>query len=136
MNDVEILTIEESIGVVEVLDGNGELVGILEPTVDVLQIVSSDLVGPPGPQGDPGPVGPSGPQGEKGDTGPFAPQFEQSFASPLLVWVIQHNMDVLPVVTTWDSYGFEISGDVTMPDRNTVVVTFEVPIAGTARLKA
>lgn len=132
----DIYTIEEPIGVVEVFDGNGDLVTILEPAVDVLQIVSSDLAGPQGPQGLPGVQGDPGEKGEKGDIGPFAPTFEQVFASPSAVWTIFHNMDVYPVVSLYDSYGYEISGDVVMPDRNTVVVTFEVPFSGTARLKA
>jgi hypothetical protein len=50
--------------------------------------------------------------------------------------VIVHNLDAYPVVTLYDLYGFAISGDVSMPDRNTVVVDFAVPFAGTARLKA
>jgi hypothetical protein len=135
----EVITITETVGVVEVRDADGMLVTILEPTADVIQIVSDDLVGPRGEKGDPGPVGdpgPAGPVGPVGPQGPFAPQFEQSFASAQTVWYIVHNMDVYPVVTLYDSYGYEIGGDVAMPDRNTVVVTFEVPIAGTARLKA
>lgn len=132
----DVITIEESLGLVEVFDGTGNLVTIFQPTVDVVQIVTTDLTGPQGPPGIAGPPGVPGEQGPKGDTGPFAPQFEQTFAAPLTTWFITHNMDVFPVVKTFDSHGFEISGDVTMPDRNTVVVAFEVPMSGTARLKA
>lgn len=132
----EVITYTQTVGVVEVRDGVGNLLTILQPSADVVEIVSPDLVGPRGPLGPTGPTGPTGLQGVTGPQGPFAPQFEQTFVAPLYEWRIFHNMDVFPVVNTYDLYGFEISGDVTMPDRNTVVVTFEVPIAGTARLKA
>jgi hypothetical protein len=71
----------------------------------------------------------------QGPQGPFAPIFEQHFASPEMVWVINHNMDLYPVVTLYDENHEEITGDVMTPDRNTVIVTFVVPFAGTARLK-
>jgi hypothetical protein len=134
----DVITYSQTVGVVEVYDGVGDLITVLEPTADVVEIVSDDLVGPrgaPGPQGDSGPQGVAGPQGVQGPQGPFAPQFEQTFAVPDSAWVIVHNMDVFPVVTLVDSYGNEISGDVVMPDRNTVVVSFAVPMSGTARLK-
>jgi len=126
----EVITYTQTVGVVEVRDGDGALVKVLEPTADVVQVVSPDLIGPRGPEGPVGPEGPEGPQG------PPAPIFEQVFSSASSVWTIVHNLDAFPVVSLFDLYGFAISGDVTMPDRNTVVVTFEVPFAGTARLKA
>lgn len=129
-------TVDEVVGVVEVRDGAGDLLTILEPTADVIEIVTSDLSGPRGPQGDPGPVGPVGQVGPPGPQGPFAPIFEQTFASPSTMWVIVHNLDAYPTVDIYDLYGYEISGDVAMPDRNTVVVLFDVAVAGTARLKA
>jgi hypothetical protein len=134
----DVITYSQTVGIVEVYDGLGDLITILEPTADVVEIVSDDLVGPRGAQGPPGEQGLQGDQGlqgEQGPQGPFAPQFEQSFAAAASVWVVVHNMDVFPVVTLYDDYGFEISGDVVMPDRNTVVVTFAVPMSGTARLK-
>lgn len=131
--NVEVSTISESLGLVEVRNGDGSLLTVLEPSADIVEIVSSELMGPQGPAGVQGVAGVQGPVGPQG---PFAPQFEQTFSSAQSVWVIQHNMNVFPVVTTYDLYGFEISGDVSMPDRNTVVVTFAVPFAGTARLKA
>lgn len=126
----EVITYSESLGLVEVRNAAGAVIAVFEPSADVLEVVTTDLVGPSGPPGVQGVQGPSGPQG------PYAPQFMQTFSSAQLVWTIVHNMDAYPVVNTFDLYGFEISGDVTMPDRNTVVVTFAVPIAGTARLKA
>lgn len=105
----------------------------------LVQVVATDMAGPPGPpgpQGDQGDPGPQGDQGPQGEQGPFAPNFEQSFAAASSHWVIVHNLDTYPVVSTYDLTGNEISGDVSTPDRNTVVVDFELPFAGTARLKA
>lgn len=129
----EIVTYTETVGVVEVRDGDGDLLTILEPTADLVEVVSPDLIGPQGPVG---PSGPQGVQGVQGPQGPPAPIFEQTFQSPSTIWYIFHSLNAYPVVSTYDLYGFEISGDVQMPDRNSVVVTFAVPIAGTARLKA
>lgn len=110
-------------GVVEVHDSSTFIV-VDEPGVQTLGVITA------------GPVGPTGPMGPQGPTGPFAPIFEQHFAAPSTIWLIVHNMGVYPVVTTVDLDNEEITGDVSTPDKNTVVVTFEVPIAGTARLKA
>lgn len=129
----EIVTYTETVGVVEVRNADGDLLTILEPTADLVEVVSPDLIGPQGPAG---PIGPQGVQGVQGPQGPPAPIFEQTFSSPQLYWYIYHSLNAYPVVSTYDLYGFEISGDVQMPDRNSVVVTFAVPIAGTARLKA
>lgn len=131
--NAEVTTLSESLGVVEVLADDGSLLFALTPSADVLEIRTDELIGPPGVAG---PIGPQGNQGPQGVQGPPAPQFEQTFSSAQLVWTIVHNLDSFPVVNTYDLYGFAISGDVTMPDRNTVVVTFAVPFAGTARLKA
>ncbi len=132
----EISTVNQVVGVIEVRNADGNIVAILEPTADVLQVVTTDMVGPQGPAGPIGPAGLAGPQGPPGPQGPYAPQFEQRFTDPSLLWVIHHNLDTFPVVTLYDFYENEISGDVTKPDRNTVVVTFEVLFTGTARLKA
>lgn len=132
----EIYTVDESLGVVEIRDAAGELLTVLEPTADVIQIVSPDLVGPQGATGAAGVAGPLGPQGPVGPQGPFAPTFVQHFASASLLWFIQHNLDTYPTVDIYDLDGFAISGDVFMPDRNSVVVTFDVAVAGTAVLKA
>jgi hypothetical protein len=135
MNECQILTIEEPLGVVEVW-ADETLVNVLRPTTDILEVTT---VGPQGPEGDLGPAGPQGPQGDTGPQGPPgapSPQFDQTFTTASTQWVIVHNLDAYPVVNLYDLYGFAISGDVSMPDRNTVVVDFAVPFAGTARLKA
>jgi hypothetical protein len=130
-----IVDLDPEIGLVEVHDSEAAFIDV-EPVVEVVEVSTAELIGtqgppgPPGPQGDPGPVGPTG------ATGPFAPLFVQHFAIPQYTWVIVHNLDTYPVVTTVDLNEEEIVGDVTTPDRNTVVVNFAVPVAGTARLKA
>jgi hypothetical protein len=123
-------------GVVAVHDSDTVVLDVPEPVIDVVLVRTDDLRGPQGIQGDQGVAGPVGPQGVPGVQGPFAPVFEQHFAAPQLVWLIEHNLGVYPVVTTVDLNNEEITGDVATPDKNTVVVTFDVPVAGTARLKA
>jgi hypothetical protein len=113
----------DAAGLVEVDESDAVFTIVEQPGVETLQIVT------------PGPIGPRGPIGPQGPQGPFAPVFEQHFASPEMVWVIVHNMDLYPVVTLYDENHEEITGDVMTPDRNTVIVTFVVPFAGTARLK-
>lgn len=132
-------SLSETVGVVEVHDDEGALLTVLHPTADVIQIVTPELIGPRGPQGPQGArgfPGSVGSTGDTGDTGPFAPTFEMQFASPALKWIIAHGLDVYPMVSIYDLNGSEISGDVSMPDRNTVIVDFVVPIAGTAIVKA
>ncbi len=103
---------------------DGAVLSVERPATDVLQVVTA------------GPIGPRGPIGPERPQGPFAPIFEQHFASPLIEWVINHNLGVFPVVTLYDLNFEEITGDVMTPDKNTVIVDFMVPFAGTARLKA
>ncbi len=116
--------VAEPAAVVEIHDGQRALTVIDEPPVQVVQVVTA------------GPIGPRGPEGPEGPMGPFAPVFDQHFADPALIWVINHNLGVVPVVTLYDENHEEITGDIQAPDRNTIIVTFEVPFSGTARLKA
>ncbi len=83
-----------------------------------------------------GPIGPQGPRGPEGASGPAGALVEQRFPDAAYVWVVHHTLNTYPVVTTVDLNEDEIVGDVRTPDRNTVVVTFAVPMSGTARLKA
>lgn len=125
-------------GLVEVRISSGTLIELPEYESEVVEVTSPGPPGPPGPQGLQGDAGPQGDKGDRGETGASGPSptFEQVFSSATSHWVIVHNLDAYPVVTLVDLYGTEISGDVSTPDRNTVVVDFEVPFAGTARLKA
>lgn len=122
----QVVGINPATGLVEVHDAVAQFLTVDQAEVAVLDIVTPGPIGPPGP---PGPQGPDGPQG------PFAPIFEQHFAIPAMEWVIHHDLGVFPVVTLYDEDFQEISGDVMTPDKYTVIVDFDVPFAGTARLK-
>jgi hypothetical protein len=137
-------------GVVEVSVHPAALTALpAAPATDVLEIVTGTVgpAGPPGPTGVPGPrgepgvTGPPGAQGDTGQRGPTGPPgpspgFEQRFASATTDWVIVHGLDAYPTVVTVDLYERPVLGDVTWPDRNTVIVHFDLPFAGTARLQA
>lgn len=122
----QVVGINPVTGLVEVHDSTAQFIAVDEPDVEILHIVTPGPIGPAGPIG---PIGPDGPQG------PYAPIFEQHFAEPSLEWVIHHDLGVFPVVTLYDEDFEEISGDVMTPDKYTVIVDFDVPFAGTARLK-
>ncbi len=109
-------------GIVEVHDSSAFVV-VDEPQAGTLGIITRGPIGPVGP------MGPQGPEG-KLRTEDF------HFASPLMEWVIHHTLDAVPVVTLYDLNGDEFAADVLTPDMNTVIVDFEVPMAGTAHLKA
>lgn len=143
----EIVNLDVIAGIVQVRDTNQGFLNIPDPVIDIIQVTTGPLgtpgvQGEPGPQGVAGPVGvqgATGPQGDRGDIGPQGPPgelFEQHFAIPAYTWLIVHNLNTYPAVATYDLYDQEIVGDVSAPDRNTVVVEFAVPFAGTARLKA
>lgn len=51
-----------------------------------------------------------------------------------LTWTIDHNLNRYPQVTTLDSTGAQISGTVTWPTLNRVVITFSPAVAGKAFL--
>lgn len=129
----EIITVNDTVGVIEVGDEFGTVVESFETFTEAIHIATSELVGPQGPPGLQGNIGPAGPAGP---VGPFAPTFRMEFASPSDTWTVVHNLGVFPVVDLYDFDGYEIGGDVQMPDRNTVVVLFDVPVAGIAILKA
>lgn len=93
--------------------------------------------GPPGPEGPAGPEGPIGPEGPEGPVGPagFGSEtlrFEQPIASD--VWTINHNFPYIPNITTVDSTGREVEGDVVYTSATQIVVTFSAPFAGSAFL--
>lgn len=132
----EIYVADVQIGVLEVRDDEGQLLTVLEPAADVIEIVTPDLIGPSGPQGPQGVQGVQGDIGPQGPVGPFAPTFRMQFASAADTWVIAHNLGVYPTIDLYDLDGTSIGGDIAMPDKNTVVVTYDFPVAGFAILKA
>lgn len=117
--------ISGSIGVVEIDTPPAVLVEIDAHGDQIIEVVT------PGPVG---PVGDTGATGAVGQTGP-SPIYEQTFAVPLMQWVVHHTLNTHPVVTTVDTNGAEIIGDLSFPDNDTVIIDFGMPIAGIARLK-
>lgn len=53
---------------------------------------------------------------------------------PATMWVIQHNMGMVPNVSTEDTYGGDIQGIVEPVDNNQLKIYFNQPVAGKAYL--
>ncbi len=88
----------------------------------------------------PGPPGPPGPPGEKGEQGPPGPAGGESGAyvhtqtAAASVWFIPHNLGYRPNVAIEDDEGNEVEGQIDWPDLNTVILTFVIPLSGSAYL--
>ncbi len=54
--------------------------------------------------------------------------------TPAYTWTISHALGRKPSVTTSDTNGDEMEGDVSFPSTSVVVITFSMPMAGTAYL--
>ncbi|WP_433357820.1 hypothetical protein ACQP25_44480 (plasmid) [Microtetraspora malaysiensis] len=92
--------------------------------------------GEPGLPGEPGPAGERGPQGESGPPGPEggAYQTDIAFAVASTVWETSHTLARDPRVTTFDSNGDVVQGDVSYPTPTSVRVTWWYPTSGVMRL--
>lgn len=86
-----------------------------------------EVIGLPGEAGPPGPEGPPGPSGG-GDS--FVYSHIQTVPSD--IWVIEHNLDVFLNVTTVDSAGTVIHGEVVYDDSNKITITFALAVIGKA----
>lgn len=62
------------------------------------------------------------------------PQVIYMQGTAALTWTIDHNLNRYPQVTTLDLTGAQISGTVTWPTLNRVVITFSPAVAGKAFL--
>jgi hypothetical protein len=95
-------------------------------------------VGPRGVQGEQGIVGPVGPQGEIGPVGPEGPAgtssgfFRHSQPAAASIWLFDHDLQYWPAVTTVDSAGTLIYGDVSFIGDYTIQIVFAYPVAGFA----
>ncbi len=78
-----------------------------------------------------GPQGPAGPQGLPGDG---SETYIWSPPSALVSWVIAHNLQKFPSITTIDSTGRVVNGEVTYLNNNLVEIAFAFPVSGTAYL--
>jgi hypothetical protein len=74
--------------------------------------------------------GPPGPPGPAGDGGIL--RWHQAAAAD--VWTIPHGLGFYPAVSTTDTAGTQVYGNVLYPDENTVQVTFGLAFAGYANL--
>lgn len=81
----------------------------------------------PGPAGPPGPQGPPGPSGSSSGLTHTHSVLEAT-------WTIPHTLGYNPNVTIEDSGGSDVLVDVSYPNLTTVVVSFIVPMTGTAYL--
>lgn len=75
-----------------------------------------------------------GPQGPPGQDGAGFTFFLYEQYSPSTTWTINHNLGYRPTVELLDETNREIDGDVYHTTINQVVVMFNIPVAGTARL--
>jgi len=73
-----------------------------------------------------GPVGPPG-------TGGAATGFEQTFPSPALTWLVNHNLGKYPLVTVLTSGGAEVEAEIVHASLNQFTVYFAAPLAGRVR---
>lgn len=134
--DAILVTLDGRTGVLEVPTESSVLVQNLPGRVETVEILTPGVAGAQGEVGPAGDAGPQGDPGPQGEQGPFAPTFDQHFANPSLQWVIVHDLGVKPVVTIYDLDEQVVGATVETPDNSTVIVTFAIPMAGTARLKA
>lgn len=59
---------------------------------------------------------------------------QYAFPNASLVWVIQHDYNKYPSVTTVDSSGNVVVGDIIYDSSNQITVTFSAPFSGIAYL--
>lgn len=80
-----------------------------------------------------GVVGPQGPKGDKGDTGEVE-SYVHLQPTPSSQWTINHNLGFKPTVELLNSASQEMDADVIHASNNQVLVIFNLPVSGLARL--
>lgn len=109
-----------------------------EPVVVISSEGAQGVPGPEGPEGPAGPMGPEGPegpQGEPGQAGPGAIEYTQYFASPMTVWLVQHNLGSKTLnVQAFTSDDELLESDVEFVDENTVRIEWYYPLSGYVRV--
>ncbi len=60
--------------------------------------------------------------------------FEYKQLTPVLQWIIKHNLGYNPNVTTVNELKQQVEGQVTYIDNKNIIIDFSVPTAGTAYL--
>lgn len=81
--------------------------------------------------GVPGQRGPQGPKGDKGDPGSSLSYTQNAVSS---TWSITHNMGFNPNVTTTNSAGMNIEGEIQYTSLNSLTINFSIATSGTAYL--
>lgn len=76
-----------------------------------------------GPKGDPGP---------QGIPGSGAMTYQHDQVAPSTTWIAVHNLGTFPNVTTVDTAGTQIHGQVVYDSSNQVTITFAIPVTGKA----
>lgn len=98
---------------------------------------TSIVTGRPGEQGEQGEIGPPGPKGEKGEPGQSAgadSTYVHVQSLPASVWTITHSLGFWPNITTVDSAGEQVEGEVDYVSSTAVRVTFSAAFSGLAYL--
>ena len=104
---------------------------VAERTTETVVAIAEGGRGPAGPVGT-GVPGPPGPTGPAGLSGAAAASYEHVQNAVSDTWTIVHNLGFRPNVTTFDSGGSVVEGDVSYLDLNTVIVRFTSAFAGGA----
>jgi hypothetical protein len=89
---------------------------IVDPVTQVVSVVLAGPIGPPGP---PGPSGAG---------------YDFNQASPAITWTINHNLGYRPSVQMFTVGGLEVLGEIQHTSNNQTLITFNIAVAGTARL--
>lgn len=105
---IEVSPYEQSI-TVDPSDGTVVVVG---PSASAISVTNSGPVGPPG----------------------RGAGYDYVQSSPSDNWVINHNLGYKPTVQVFTVGGLEIIGEIQHVSNNQVTVTFNTPLAGSARL--
>jgi len=104
-----------------------------EVTLDVIgQVGPRGIQGIQGETGEIGPEGPIGPIGPEGPAGTSSGFYRHSQASPSAQWLILHDLNYPPSITTVDSAGTEMYGDISYLDDFHIQIDFAYPVAGFA----
>lgn len=97
--------------------------------------IDTDLL--PGVPGQRGPTGPTGPAPSSQDILDIvipAVAYHHTQGAPSNLWTIQHNLHFLPNVTTFDSGGTQVEGNVVHINTDSLTIQFSAAISGNAVL--
>jgi hypothetical protein len=92
------------------------------------------IPGSSGVQGAQGSIGPQGPAGEPGTTSVANLAYHHVQGVPSNTWDITHGLGFYPNITTVDSAGTVLEGDLDYIDLNTIRVIFSTAFSGNAFL--